>query len=98
MIFVGSRYAGVEKIQAVHSSGISISVYETRPTTVAPVSVSNTHRVNAGETMETLAYDRFGNANKWYLIADMNPHVFWPLDLQAGDKLVIPSKAHAALR
>jgi nucleoid-associated protein YgaU len=48
--------------------------------------------------MESLAYRRYGDANKWYVIADANPEIFFPLDLEAGNVIRIPPKTVAALR
>ncbi len=51
------------------------------------------HVALAGDTMATLADKYYGDEGKWWIIADFNPSILYPLDLVAGDVLVIPSPA-----
>jgi nucleoid-associated protein YgaU len=46
-------------------------------------------RVTAGERLDTIAYEVYGEASKWREIAAYN-HISNPLSLQAGDTLAIP--------
>lgn len=97
MLFVSSRYTSVRKRNYTVASGESVGLLEMRPTTVVPDGETEAYIVKAGETFETLAAKIFGNARKWWILADMNTHIFWPLDLKAGDRILMPSKVQAQL-
>jgi len=97
MLFVGSRYISVGTKSYTVSSGITVGLMKMRPTTVVPDGETEAYTVKAGETFETLAYKLFGNARRWWILADMNPHIFWPLDLKAGDQILLPSRVQAQL-
>jgi len=48
------------------------------------------HSIQLGDRLDTLA-DKFGgDARKWWLIADINDIVGFPLDLEPGVQLIIP--------
>ena len=49
-----------------------------------------TYRVVAGDTMDRIAHRVFGDFNRWWEIADMNPHIKFPLALEEGQVLRIP--------
>ena len=58
---------------------------------VAPTKGSyRTYRVKAGDRIDTIAHQAFGDANRWWEIADLNPQIKFPLDLTPGDVLRIP--------
>jgi len=95
-IFSGSRYRIEKPIQVQTAEGTSIC-HKLRKTTVEPPLGSKRYTTKAGDTLESLAFERYGNANKWYIIADVNPHVFWMFDLMAGQDIIIPPKSYAEL-
>jgi hypothetical protein len=43
------------------------------------------------ENLQFLAYKLLDDPKRWNEIADANPRIWYPLDLQAGDYLRIPS-------
>jgi hypothetical protein len=47
--------------------------------------------------METLAVLFYSDARKWYIIADANPEIFFPLDLEVGINLTIPPRTYAVV-
>jgi nucleoid-associated protein YgaU len=49
-----------------------------------------TYRVKSGDRIDTIAHQAFGDANRWWEIADLNPQIKFPLDLVPGDVLRIP--------
>ena len=96
-IFAGSRYRLLEPIQVEDSEGAVNSYHRLRKTTSeAPVG-SKRYTTQSGDSFETLAFQRYGDSNKWYILADANPHIFWPLDLVSGQEIVIPPKSYAEL-
>lgn len=97
MLTVSSRYITVGKINYVISSGESVGLLRMRPTTTVSLDETQSYVVKAGDTFESLAAKYLGNGRKWWVLADANPHIFWPLSLRAGDRIVIPSKAQALL-
>lgn len=51
---------------------------------------SRAHHVVAGDTLASIAYDEYGSAASWRLIADANPVISDPLRLHPGTALVVP--------
>lgn len=50
------------------------------------------YTVKAGDRLDTLANQFAGDARKWWVIADVNDIVDYPLDLTPGQELKIPSQ------
>ena len=96
-IFKGSRYRLVDKLQIEDNDGEINSVFTLRkfPLEVPKGSVPYTTR--AGDTFESLAAKHYSDANKWYIIADVNPQVFWPLDLTSNTLIYIPPRTYAVI-
>jgi len=96
-IFRGSRYRLVDRIQIEDNDGEISSVYTLRkfPADIPRGSVP--YKTRAGDTFESLAYRYYDDANKWYIIADVNPQIFWPFDLQSGALIYIPPRTYAAI-
>lgn len=55
------------------------------------------HVARPGETFLSLAQQYYGDQSKWWVIADHNPEVQYPLDLASGDSIVIPDPAIVGL-
>lgn len=49
------------------------------------------HIVSNGQNLLSLADDYYGDFRKWYLIAEKNPLITNPFDLQIGMELIIPN-------
>lgn len=96
-VFRGSRYRFGDFLQVEDYAGEVNGVHVLRETTTTDVSGFRRHTVQAGETFETLAFKQYGDARKWYVLADANPQVFWPLDLEAGQLILIPPPSYAAV-
>jgi nucleoid-associated protein YgaU len=97
-LFQGSRYRFGRVIQIIDANLDVNRVHELRQTSVEPPEGSVPYTVQAGDTFESLAAKRYGDGNKWYIIADVNPQVFFPLDLEAGEVIYIPPRSYAAIR
>ena len=96
-LFKGSRYRFSDTIQVQDADGNSNGVYVLRETTANVPDGSIPYTVQAKDTMESLAFKHYGDGNKWYVIAEVNPQVFWPLNLRKGELIYIPPKSHAAV-
>lgn len=96
-IFYGSRYRLLTPIQITDSDGEVNSVFPLRETTIEPPVGSKRYATQSGDTFESLAFRFYGDANKWYVLADANPHVFWPLDLVSGMEIIVPPRSYAEL-
>jgi nucleoid-associated protein YgaU len=48
------------------------------------------YTVREGDTLETISARVLGTTERFWEIADINPQVKFPLDLQAGDVIRIP--------
>jgi len=47
------------------------------------------HVVQDGDTLDLLAAQYAGSEHLWWMIAEVN-ELIWPLDLEAGTRLIIP--------
>lgn len=43
-----------------------------------------------GDTFDLLAVRTLGDPGKWWMIADINPHVFFPGPIEPGTQIRIP--------
>jgi nucleoid-associated protein YgaU len=48
------------------------------------------YTVRQGDTLENIAMRRLGSQKRYWEIADMNPQIKFPLDLEVGTVLRIP--------
>ena len=55
------------------------------------------HTVTDGERLDALAYSYFGDAKLWWILCDYND-IFFPLELESGVVLRIPSVEHVQMR
>lgn len=44
-----------------------------------------------GDTFEDLSYKIYRDADRWWVLADANPQVFYPLDVIPGVQIRIPT-------
>jgi nucleoid-associated protein YgaU len=49
------------------------------------------YMVVAGDRLDTLAYNIYGDANLWWHIADANPQINYPGPLAPGQMIRIPN-------
>ena len=96
-IFHGSRYRFEDTVISADVTGEVLECYPLRETTGEIESDFRRYRVAANDTMESIAFVHYGDANKWYIIADLNPQIFWPLDLAPGMEIILPSKVYAEM-
>ena len=54
------------------------------------------HMVVEGDRLDLLAHRYLGDARLWWVIADFND-IFWPLDLEIGSALRMPSYKHVQM-
>ena len=54
-------------------------------------SASLDYYVKDGEYFQFLAYKFLGDAQRWHEIADLNPQVWYPLDIAHGHLLRVPT-------
>jgi len=95
-LYRGSRLRFSDMLQVEDRDGDIHRVFVLQETTAAVPDGSLPYTVKARDTMESLAFKHYGDANKWYVIAWVNPQVFWPLDLEPGMLIYIPPKSYAA--
>lgn len=58
----------------------------TRQTSVPP----RQYMVKETDNVQLLAYSVFQDPTQWWVIADANPHIRYPLDLKMGDLIHLP--------
>lgn len=83
--------------QVEASDGTFAEVHKIRRTTIGGEAGFRLYTAKAGDTFESLASREYSDARKWYVIADANPDIFFPLELTPGMQVVIPSKTFAVL-
>lgn len=96
-LYKGSRFRYVKTGRIITTDNEIETVYGTTTTTRDAPSRSRRYKVKAGETMESIAAKEYGSGDKWAVIASVNTHIFWALDLVPGDEILIPPNAFAEL-
>jgi len=96
VVFRNSRYRFLGKYQVEDKLGAIEQVYELREFPRGTIRGMISHTVKASETFEQIAFKYYGDPAKWYVLADANPQIFFPLDLQAGAVIVIPPLFYAS--
>ena len=92
MIHRGSRYTDAAYVRVLTREGEARAIY--RPRRGAPETYDfRWYVAKAGDRLDKLAADAYGDPTKWWVIADANPEVFYPDDLNPGDYLRIPNAA-----
>jgi hypothetical protein len=93
VISVDSRYAAC--VVYVDGSDEFIGVRGRIDTSRQPDDIF--HTVIEGDRIDLLAYRYLGQAELWWIICDYND-IFFPLELDAGTVLRIPSVEHVQMR
>jgi nucleoid-associated protein YgaU len=89
MIVNGSRYMGQPVVQVLDAKGnAAAAVFNPAPG--FPITFVY-YTVVAGDRMDTIASDLYGQSTLWWKIADANPEIFYPDGLIAGSIIRIPS-------
>jgi phage tail protein X len=85
-----SRYTTAKIVKANGPAGDARQ--EMRPAFPTPSVITYTYyRVIAGDRVDTIAYDFYGRADLWWMIADANPEYLDWFDLAPGAVLRIPN-------
>lgn len=88
-VFVGSRYAGQQQVLVTDADGSQhITVYGSGPSVFSKFAY---YQIREGDRYDSLAAQFLGDPLKWWMIADQNPQVFYPENLQPGAMLRIPT-------
>lgn len=97
-LFRGSRFRYVKKGKVVLASGEVETIFASTETTREPPGTGTIrYTIAAGDTFESIAAEVYGDANKDYVLASVNPQIFFPLDLPTGVEIVIPPTTYAEL-
>ena len=91
-VHIDSRFKIARVGFAVDTDEERSTIFGTHKTTRVEPRRSRRYSVKGKDTFESIAFEEFGNGNKWYALADVNPGVFFPLDLEAADEIVIPPR------
>lgn len=97
-IFSGSRYLTKNMVNGVTAESEHIRYHPLQPTTDWETEEYEAYVTKAGDTFESMAFRFYADGNKWDVIADANPEVFWPLSLPGGVEIKIPPISKATLR
>ncbi len=80
MLHPNSRYEAI-----TNENGIAISKLKARKPSAYELVISK-----EGQSFEELAATHLGDAGLWWRIADINPHVLWPDEINSGTRIRIP--------
>lgn len=61
-----------------------------RYTSWAPATGSIVYTVEYGDRLPDIARKLYGNPQLWWILADFNPKIFYPLELEEGQTLICP--------
>ena len=86
-VFRDSRYV---KTSAYVRDGGTL-ILDIRKKNYFDVSKSTFYTVVQGDTIDGIAYKKYGNAQLWWAIMDANPHYQSEIEIKPGDVLTIPS-------
>ncbi len=94
-VFTGSRYSIFARILFVLVEGQEKRLL-LRNKSLEKSGVINyvLYIAKQGDRFDTLAQKYGGDSTKWWVIAEVNEFTDFPLDLEPGTELVIPSKAY----
>lgn len=92
-----SRYRFKNILQITDENGETTYIHKIRKTYSGVLGGSRIYKTKAGDTLEKLAELFYSDSRKWYVIADANPEIFFPLDLEAGVDLTIPPRTYAVV-
>ena len=72
-------------------------VYAPRTTTQQDLPGTEKYIAATGEGMNEIARKVTGDTRNWHVIADMNPQIFYPLDLEGKEVLDVPNQELAVV-
>lgn len=97
-VFSNSRYRFRRMILTTDETNTTNSVHKIPITTDIGPGTYRKYVCRARDTFESLASRFYDDADKWYVIADANPEVFFPLDLTSGTEIRIPNAVYAQVK
>ena len=91
-IYRGSRYEGVDKTGIKFADGSErVLLHDRRIFSNNDLGEDSIqHTVEAGEELDSIAYNFYGDDGLWWLIADVND-ILYIFDVAPGDILTIPN-------
>ena len=88
MIFKGSRYEKIGVYEVTDANGRTVKALNIR--FIPPTPAGFLHTFRAGERLDLLSFTFYGNAEKFWLIADANQEMDPDDLLEPGRQLRIP--------
>jgi nucleoid-associated protein YgaU len=89
-VFEGSRYENAAVIRTPGADGRSRPTLYVMAATGRFLGRYTQHVVQDGDRFDTLAASLWGDPELWWRIADINPEVVYPSDLQPGTVIRVP--------
>lgn len=90
MITENSRYSKGVVTWVEHPTRGRVQVVHLHPLTWTNYPYSQ-HQITTADTVESLAHGVYGDATRYWFIAEMNPTIECPDDITPGDLLSIPT-------
>ncbi len=86
MIYQGSRYENAPVATIYTDRGWHPTVLRGLPT----VTGTGEFLLSENDTLQSLAFRAYGDAELWWHIADANPHLLYPDRIPAGTVIKVP--------
>lgn len=84
-----SRYAAVNSVRVQYQDGIREMLALRETVQEAPLRAF-TRVLGPGKDIFLLAQEVFGREDLWYVIADMNPETFYPIETSPDTSFTVP--------
>ena len=93
MIYENSRYEFERVVRVVDHQGTAHPAIYVSPDIDEQAFLFDLYMVTGTTRLDTLAYQLYGDAERWWVIARANPEVFYPDQIPIGTMLRIPYAA-----
>lgn len=97
-VFVNSRYRFRDMVLVQDETLTKHAVHKIRKTTDTGPKGYRMYTCSSGDTFESLAWRFYGDGDKWYVLADANPEIFFPLELTSGTQIRVPATFYAQVK
>ena len=96
-VHINSRFKIARVGFAIDTDRVRNTIFGVHKTTKTEPKRARRYSAKGQDTFESIAFEEFGDGNRWYALADVNPGVFFPLDLEAADEIIIPPRTFVDL-
>ena len=93
----GSRYTYVGSSMLIDNDDKWRDTLHPRVPALERTANARPYKVQVGDSFQSIARRTLGDPQRWWILADMNTNVFFPLSLTPGEIIYIPTMSEAIL-